>query len=360
MRFVCFDANLVDALGTLNRQPPVPSWNDALPFIRVLLPDLRRAGPGDTLDAGEQRRLSERLAKLLEALAAERESVADYNSMFLNGLDNLTVVMDRLQILASSEDYVELYRNALDVYEGPGDLAADLERWDKIAGFKDIAVAAIGMRTYLDSMRFGHRNADLDLDATILTSMIDPGSLLDSHGLWGSVRQRFEGLRLRYRERYLAHHKAYHDQAVEYHNRLDAVMPQIEYLAVLQTIDALGEPRGLDLTERYKSELSSLKLCGVREESLTLDDSPVCPSCLLALDEELPLRSVPSFLGDLERAMRHYNSSIGRFVARQTVTRASVDQLDRFIDLVSVADPSKLANVLDDKVIEFLRTFLKE
>ena len=42
------------------------------------------------------------------------------------------------------------------------------------------------------------------------------------------------------------------------------------------------------------------------------------------------------------------------------IAHPTKEQLDRFVGLVQVADPSALANVLDDAVVDFLREFLRQ
>ena len=57
--------------------------------------------------------------------------------------------------------------------------------------------------------------------------------------------------------------------------------------------------------------------------------------------------------------MREYNRRLGSYGVRQILAHPSKEQLDKFINLVQVADPSALANVLDDEVVEFLRQFMR-
>ena len=60
----------------------------------------------------------------------------------------------------------------------------------------------------------------------------------------------------------------------------------------------------------------------------------------------------------LDRAMRAYNRRLGSHSARRILDHPTKEQLDQFVALVQVADPSVLANVLDDEVVAFLRRFL--
>ena len=64
--------------------------------------------------------------------------------------------------------------------------------------------------------------------------------------------------------------------------------------------------------------------------------------------------------GAIEGAMREYNRRLGSQGVRQVLAHPTREQLDKFVNLVQVADPSALANVLDDGVVEFLRQFLRD
>ena len=57
--------------------------------------------------------------------------------------------------------------------------------------------------------------------------------------------------------------------------------------------------------------------------------------------------------------MGEYNRRLSSITVRQVLAHPTREQLDKFIDLLHVADPSALANVLDDEVVEFLRRFLR-
>ena len=44
---------------------------------------------------------------------------------------------------------------------------------------------------------------------------------------------------------------------------------------------------------------------------------------------------------------------------RRVLAHPTKEQLDKFINLVQMSDPSALANVLDDEVVEFLSRFVQ-
>ena len=64
--------------------------------------------------------------------------------------------------------------------------------------------------------------------------------------------------------------------------------------------------------------------------------------------------------GALEEALREYNRILGSQAVRRVLANPTREQLDKFVDLVQVSDPSALANVLDDDVVDFLQQFLRD
>ncbi len=80
--------------------------------------------------------------------------------------------------------------------------------------------------------------------------------------------------------------------------------------------------------------------------------------CSLGLDEEAPRREADAAMDGVEMAMRGYSRVLGSHGASMVLANPTSAQLTKFVELVQVADPSALADVLNDDVVEFLRQFL--
>ena len=80
--------------------------------------------------------------------------------------------------------------------------------------------------------------------------------------------------------------------------------------------------------------------------------------CSLGLDEEVPRREADAAMDGVEMAMREYSRLLGSHGASMVLAHPTSTQLTKFVELVQVADPSALADVLNDDVVEFLRQFL--
>ena len=207
-------------------------------------------------------------------------------------------------------------------------------------------------------MKFGRDHQELSFERDSVVARIDAGSLLDEPALWSSVEESFVRLRARYANAYLPHHARYHQEASQLANRLEALSPQVEALARFNQMRELGEPVGGEVHQIYADVSGSLKTCTLDESEPSLEAAPHCPGCQLTLDDHVPRRETEGLIGSAESALREYNRRLGSHSVKQVLAQPSKEQLDRCIDLLHVADPSALANVMDDDVMAFLRQFL--
>ena len=111
--------------------------------------------------------------------------------------------------------------------------------------------------------------------------------------------------------------------------------------------------------QRLTDVSAFILVCSTNDSDLTPEDTPNCLECGLRLNGEVPRSQVELLVGSSEGAMREYNRRLGSQGVRQVLAHPTTEQLDKFVNLVQVADPSALANVLDDGVVEFLRQFLR-
>ena len=214
-------------------------------------------------------------------------------------------------------------------------------------------------KLYLGRMTFSRDHRELSLERDSVVARIDPDSLLDNPSLWGSIDESFQLLRVGYTNVYVSHHARYYQEALELRHRLERVRLQVEALARFNEMPELGEPIGTEVPQLFQSLPGSIRVCTVGEDEPFLEEIPHCRSCQLPLGESVPHRDAESLFGAIEQAMKEYNRRLSSHGVRQVLANPTREQLDKFIDLLHVADPSVLANVLDDEVVEFLRRFLR-
>lgn len=187
---------------------------------------------------------------------------------------------------------------------------------------------------------------------------LDTAGLINNPALWQSIDEGIARLRNSFSSAYRSFHSAYHQEALELRHQLETLTPQVNALARFNEIPELGQPVGTDVQQMFKDVSEGYRLCAVAEDELDLGDVPYCRSCTLPMNVVIPHRSVEELSGEVSRVMREYNRRLSSHSAMRILDRPTREQLDKFIELVQVADPSALANVLDDRVVEFLRRFL--
>ena len=161
-------------------------------------------------------------------------------------------------------------------------------------------------------------------------------------------------MRNSYAVAYGSFHFEYHQQALEPRHLLVTLEPQVKALSRFNEIPELGEA----VQQLFKDVSEGYRLCSLAEEDLDFSVVPYCQWCILPMNVIIPHRNAEQLSGDVSRAMREYNRRLSTYSAAQILDKSTQEQADKFIELVQVADPSALANILDDRVVEFLRQFL--
>ena len=355
---VSFTGPLADQLGTLRTVPSLV-WNAVLPYSSLLAEGLQPTQ--DPIEIAEQEgRLLGALEEMGRRIEGPREQMKVLSPGFQESDEAVLTPLDQLQILCASTGYRGFHTVAVGGFGGPSGLRRALDLYNRLERLSALAPAITQARLYLDEMTFGGDHQDLALMRDSVAGRLGLDSLLGNPGLWSSVEESFLELRREYSVAYLAHHARYHQEAVELVSRMERVAPQVDALARFNEFPEFGGPLVADLPERFQTLMASLRTCENVEDELSLNAAPRCQECLLSLNEDVPRREAARVFRDVERAMRMYNRRLGSEGVRRILAQPTREQLDKFISLVRVSDLSSLANVLDDKVVEFLRRFVRE
>ncbi len=350
-----FSPEIADRLGPL-RSRPQPSWNAALHYATAV--DERLAPATHHADIAQQEeRLIAALKGLGARLSAARERVA---ALGVPGDDVEDVFdgLDRLWRLSMATDYVEFLELARSDLGGPAGLRASLDSLVRVERLAELAPAIQSARLYAGRMAFGPGHGDLKLRRDSLASRAGLAELLANPSLWDSVEAGLHELRRDYSAAYTLHHTQYHDETAALTGRLRNLTPQVSALAKLNDVPDFGGPVGADVGPRFEDLADRVKTCTLGPADLDLADGPLCVDCSLSLDEEVPRRQAENVMSDLESALREYNRRLSSEAATQVLAHPTREQLDRLIDLVHISDLSALSNILDDRVVEFLRGFV--
>ena len=353
---VSFSRPLADFLGTLRLQSS-PTWNTILPYASLVVEGLGLGQDAADVEAQEGR-LLRALGDMAPEVDAAMESLRLLEASLGRGPTGAVQVLQRVRTLCGVSSYQGLYSVCLEGFAGPSELGDTLDRYRRVRRLAELVPSIGRTKRYLDLMTFGPDNHQLLVERDTLLARIEPDSLMASPWLWGGIEESFRRLLARYSRTYVAHHLRYFEEAQKISHRLEGLSLQVEALVRFNGMPELGEPVGTEVPRLYEEVAASFRTCSALRNGLSLESTPYCQSCQLPLEQGIPRGEVELLFGAADRAMREYNRRLGTQTVRQILAHPTKEQLDKFIDLVRVADPSALANVLDDPVVEFLRQFL--
>ena len=350
---VSFSESLPSQLGMLRARPSV-TGDTVLPYLELI-----EGAVGEGLEsAGEGTRLRTSLDRLGSAIG----NILSALDLLDEGSPRPSVAaregLARLDELSSAGSVEGFYAVAQARFGGPARLRRALDDYGRLTRLATVAPEIVGSRRYMEAMEFGAGHRELELERDSLVVRLDANSLSVKPGLWNSIQDRTDRLRERFAREYRAHHDRYHHEALTLANRLDDLRPQVEALARFVDVPELGEPVGPDVPQRYEAVAGSFTSGAALGEEVSLDDAPFCATCRLTLAEDVPRHEAEALFGDTKRALREYNRRLGSHAVRRVLADPTRGQIDRFVELVQVADPSALAGVLDDEVVAFLRSFV--
>ena len=348
-----FSESLNDQFQTLRARPPIV-WNVVLPYATLIAEELEPTNGPDGI-AEQEHILLGALDDLGRRAEHSREGIANLGDVAGDAADTL----DRLQVLCAVTGFRGFHEIARGTFGGPAGLRAALDLYRRLDELSDLVPAITQARLYLDQMTFRPADQELSLERQTLVVRLAMGSLIASPSTWHSVEDGFQKLQRRYFAAYIKHHAQYHREAVELRYRLESLRPQVEALARLNEVPEFGGPLASEVPGRFADLMASIRACDSPEGEITLETLPHCQACLLPLSEEAPRRETDDLFRDVEIAMREYNRHLSSEGVRRVLADPTGEQLDKFISLVQVSDPSALANVLDDEVIRFLRAFVR-
>ena len=354
---VSFSESLALHVDTLRLEPSF-AWDAVLPYASQLSGEFAPS-PDEQVAAAQQRRLIEVLGRMAPRVAGVREALGLLEASLGQWPPSPLETLDRLQTICTTSDFREFYSAAQEGFGGPSGLAKALDLYGRLKQLADLAPAISRVKRYLGEMLVGSEHRELLVERDSLAGRLEPVSLIASPSVWGSIEDGFQRMRAKYAEAYVSHHGRYRQRALELSHFLERLRPQVHAIARFNEITELGQPVGVEVPVLFDEVDSSFTVCQAEEERLSLEDVPYCQECRLSLDQDVPSRDAELLLGATERAMREYSSRLSSHTVRQILAHPSRELLDKFINLVQVADPSALANVLDEQVVGFLRRLLR-
>ena len=276
------------------------------------------------------------------------------------GEPSLPELIDGLRSLCSAADFRSFYAVAVDRFGWPAALAQAVELHFRVERLALIAPEISATRAYLSAMTFGREHHELSVQRDLVEGRIGLDSLLADPSVWPSVLEGYRILRRDHADAYRLHHRRYHAESSRLAIELDRVNDHLAALEKFNAVPEFGSPCGQDLPEMYRVAAAALRACPHAEDGVSLDQAPYCDHCMLPLDETPQQQSVTAVVGGTEAAMREYNRRLSSNLVRQVLANPSKEHLDKLMDLIQLGNLSSLSNVLDEEVLEFLRSLVSQ
>ena len=353
---VSYSKRLTDFLGTI-RLRSSPTWNTILPYAALVAEGLGLGGNAAEV-AVQEGRLLQALGAMAPEVAAALESLRVLESTLGRVPSGAIEVLQRVGTVCAVSSYQGFYSLCLEGFAGPSELGDTMDRYRRVRRLGELVPSIDRTKRYLDRMTFGPDHDQLMVERDILLARIEPDSLMAGPWLWGDIEASFRQLLARYSRAYVAHHEPYFEEAQKLGHQMERLSAQVAALVRFNGMPELGDPVGTEVSRLYEEVVSSLRTCSALQNGISLESTPYCESCQLPLGQDIPRVQVEQLFGATDRAMREYSRRLGTHTVRQILAHPTKEQLDKFVELVQVADPSSLANILDDQVVEFLRGFL--
>ena len=351
--YIDWREDLWESLAFLHRPEP-PTWNTALPLIRILNPEAPRIAPSVT--PPQEMTLVPALRELTETV---QQALADIQPFLsIGAMAGVAVRLEALLHLGQSADFRQFYERSRESFPGPRSLAREHNLLAQVRQLKVVFPELATVRSYLEEMTFGPADTATALDHEALIYETSPDHILENPSLWPAVNERFDHVCRRYRYSYLRHHEQYRKDASSLWSRMQQALPLVLALEQLNTIPEMGPPMGAELSYQFDELNTYLKMCPAPEAEIPLDETPVCPYCGLRLSEQVPHREIEAVLLDIEQVLQEQNRRLSVHGVQQILKRRDEEMVDKLVKIVGIADLSPLANVLNPQVLAFLRTFL--
>lgn len=338
-----------------------PTWNDTLPYARILVNDLHTTTDQQEIEA-ESARLDDKLAALSADVPKQRNALAVLERT-LNGTlpDASKQTLSQLEALGELQNgFAAFYEQAQEIFKSPEALRDNLHDFERLRDLAAIAAEVSEVKRYLEMVRLRESDTNLNANRTSLLGRLTLNNLASQPHVWGAMRADFEQFKSRYRNEYQKHHRDTNNELNKLRDALAGTPRQLNALRLLNSISQLGPARGEDLGVKFEEINARLKPCSVTDyQTVAVDAAPVCEKCGRDLLYAPPVEAVNQFRRSLENALKQRQGDLSSVIVRR-VTERQGDALDKILDATQGANVSALVEMMDDNVVTLIRQLLEQ
>ena len=314
-----------------------PNFVEEVPKLLAALDSLR----------GEVHQTQNVLRRLSQALGGE---VSAETQDLLNGLANL----------AEARAPETALRTAQRLFGSPASLAEAVEQYRPLRQLIDREAALLHLHDYLEEAPIPEELAELSLKGQQLSAVLNLRELITGAPSTAALNMLITGFMDEYRTTYIRHHQSYHQELRSLVGRLQEARIEAEALERLNTVGELGEPVEAAGPERLRLLLKALSPCQVPSKEIPLSEHPICQRCGLRLGQPSTSPEVEAVVRSVQFGLRQQNARLGIQVVHRILGGDQDERIDQFIKVVQASDLSGLANVLDDRLVAFVRSLLAQ
>ena len=337
-------------------------WNEVLPYARVLDPGLKPAATPD-----EEQARNESLLKTLAQLQLEipevEESLVDLAGVLSGSLPpNLKEILARYRGLVTAASYQEFDAAVRESYVDKDAFAAAQAQYDKARTVRDRAFHVSQMADYLH--KACAPDESIAFERTNLLNMLGFESMLQDPSLIGAREENFARWKTSYIHAYRKAHRAHYENMADLATKLETLRPKASALIRMNGILELGPP--LAATAAVADDLQALDaalwVCPDTAEAAVAGKDALCPRCQWHPGTKLPAESLSRLTalvsqGLADRFQRFKDAAIAAILTKAAAEKKK-SGLDDLLDIIQLADADRLARVLNDDLVAFLRQIL--
>ena len=274
----------------------------------------------------------------------------------------LKEVLARYRGLATAASYQEFDAAVRESYADKDAFAAAHAQYDKARQVRDRAFHVSQMAEYL------HRacavEEDIAFERTSLLHMLGFESMLHDPSIIRAREKNFALWKTRYVHAYRKAHRAYYEAVTDLAGQMETLRPKAHALTRMNSILELGPP--LAATATTAADLAALDkvlwVCPEAAEAAVAGKDALCPRCQWHPETKLPAEALSRLYalvsqGLADRFQRFKDAAIAAILTKVAAEQKKPG-LDELLDIIQLADADRLAGVLNDDLVAFLRQVL--
>ena len=275
---------------------------------------------------------------------------------------SLKEILARYRGLVTATSYQEFDAAVRESYADQEAFAAAHAQYDKARTVRDRAFHVSQMADYLHKACAVEE--DIEFERTSLLNMLGFESMLHDPSTIGAREENFTRWKTSYIHAYRKAHRAHYEAVADLAAKLETLRPKAGALTRMNGILELGPP--LAATAAVAADLKALDkdlwVCPDAAEAAVAGKDALCPRCQWHPGTKLPAEPLSRLTalvsqGLADRFQRFKDAAIAAILTKAAAEKKKPG-LDELLDIIQLADADRLAGVLNDDLVAFLRQVL--